>query len=157
MPRAEYYHSLSAPEATVIQPAVFAVVRREDQVLLVRRRDDLLWELPGGRVDLGESVVDALVREVAEEAGVTIKVTGVAGVYSDPAHRQAYPDGHVRQVLAVCFHAWTTGEEVPRPDQVETVAAEWVTPEQVDELAMHPAMRLRLAQALAQPDLAHFS
>ncbi|MGQ0479818.1 MAG: NUDIX hydrolase [Pseudonocardia sp.] len=156
MPRAEYYHSPSAPKATVIQPTVFAVVRREDEVLLVRRRDDLLWELPGGRVDLGESAVDAVVREVAEEAGVTIKVTGVAGVYSDPAHRQAYPDGHVRQVLAICFHAWPTDEQPPRPDQVETVAAEWFAPEQMDVLAMHPAMRLRLGRALAQPDLAYF-
>ncbi|MFZ2119232.1 MAG: NUDIX domain-containing protein, partial [Pseudonocardiaceae bacterium] len=40
------------------------------RVLLVRRADDGYWELPGGRVEVGESASAAVVREVAEEAGV---------------------------------------------------------------------------------------
>ena len=139
----------------MIHPAAFAVVRDEDRVLLVQRCDDQLWELPGGKIDLGESAVEAVVREVAEEAALSIKVTGIAGVYSDPEHRQLYPDGEVRQVLALCFHAWSLGGQ-PRPDHQETRAAEWVPLDRVDTLPMHPAMRLRLTQALAQPEFAHF-
>jgi ADP-ribose pyrophosphatase YjhB (NUDIX family) len=152
--RTEFYHHVSAPEPTVIRPTAFAVVRDADRVLLAQRCDDGLWELPGGGVDLGESAVDAVVREVAEETGVTIKVTGVAGVYSDPAHRQEYAGGEVRQVLALCFHAWPLDGR-PRPDGVETRAAAWVEPDRIADLPMHPAMRLRLAQALGQPDITH--
>jgi ADP-ribose pyrophosphatase YjhB (NUDIX family) len=109
--RMEYYHDVVAPEARKVLPAAFAIVRNGyglGQVLLVRHADDGFWELPGGRVEVGESASAAVVREVAEEAGVAIKVTGLAGVYSDPGHVQAYPHGDgIYQRLAVCFHAVT--------------------------------------------------
>jgi NUDIX domain len=59
--RQVYFHDPDAPPAAVVAPSVFVVARDErDSVLLVRRRDSGLWELPGGRVDVGESAVDAL-------------------------------------------------------------------------------------------------
>jgi ADP-ribose pyrophosphatase YjhB (NUDIX family) len=91
MTRMEYYHDVAAPQARELLPAAFAIVRNGlGHVLLVRRADDGYWELPGGRVEVGESASAAVVREVAEEAGLTIKVTGLAGVYSDPGHVLAY-------------------------------------------------------------------
>ncbi|HEX6401677.1 MAG TPA: NUDIX domain-containing protein [Pseudonocardiaceae bacterium] len=76
------------------------------RVLLVRRTDDGYWELPGGRIEVGESASAAAVREDAEQTGVTITLTGLAGVYSDPTHVVAYPrrKGTYQQV-AVWFHA----------------------------------------------------
>src|SRR5918998_4025786 len=69
--RVEHYQDPDAPPATVVVPLVYAIVRNGDgDVLLVRRLDTGDWELPGGRVDPGESAVDALVREVEEEAGL---------------------------------------------------------------------------------------
>jgi 8-oxo-dGTP pyrophosphatase MutT (NUDIX family) len=48
-------------------PAAFATVRNPaGQVLMVRRIDDGNWELPGGRVEVGETVAEAVIREVAE-------------------------------------------------------------------------------------------
>ena len=92
-----------------------------------------------------------MIREVAEEAGVTIVVTSLAGVYSDPGHVLAYPDERgVYQQIAVCFHAISPDHDV-HPDQDETIAAAWFDPEQATPLAMHPAMRQRLTNALAQP------
>jgi ADP-ribose pyrophosphatase YjhB (NUDIX family) len=104
MTRMEYYHDVAAPQARGLLPVAYAIVRNDlNQILLVRRADDLYWELPGGRVDIGESASTAVVREVAEEAGVTIEVTGLAGVYSDPGHILAYPGGErVYQQFAVC-------------------------------------------------------
>lgn len=57
---------------------VAAVIRREGRVLLGRRFADAhlggLWELPGGKVEPGESLPDALAREIAEEIGVAVRV-----------------------------------------------------------------------------------
>ena len=157
MARVEYYHDVAAPQARDLLPAAFAIVRNGvGQVLLVRRADDGYWELPGGRIEVGESASAAVVREVAEEAGVTIKVTGLSGLYSDPGHVLAYPHGDgIYQQFAVCFHAFTPARDA-QPDHHETSAAAWFGPEQARQLAMHPAMRQRLGDALGNPDRAHF-
>jgi len=157
MARTEYYHDVAAPQARELLPAAFAVVRsRSGRVLLVRRADDGYWELPGGRVEVGESASAAVVREVAEEAGVPIDVTGLAGVYSDPGHVLAYPHGRgTYQQIAICFHAFSAAGHT-QPDHDETTDAGWFDPEQTARLAIHPAMRRRLTDALAEPYQAHF-
>jgi 8-oxo-dGTP pyrophosphatase MutT (NUDIX family) len=129
MARMEYYHDVAAPQARKLLPTAFAVVRNGlGQVLFVRRADDGCWELPGGRVEVGESALAAVVREVAEEAGVTIKVTGLAGVYSDPSHVLAYPCGEgIYQQFAVCFHAFTPARNA-QSDEDETIAAHGSNP-----------------------------
>jgi 8-oxo-dGTP pyrophosphatase MutT (NUDIX family) len=156
MPRVQYYHDPAAPAPTSIAPAAFAVVRDDaSRVLLVRRVDDGLWELPGGRVEPGESVVEAAEREVAEESGVTVKVTRLAGVYTDPAHVIVYPaDGEARQQFAVCFHAFPVAGG-PYPDRDETCEVAWVPVTWLDRLAMHPTMRRWLAHAVSSPDHPH--
>ena len=157
MTRVEYYHDVAAPQPRGLLPAAFAIVRNDGgQILLVRRADDGYWELPGGRIEVGESASAAVVREVAEETGVTITVTGLAGVYSDPGHVLAYPheDG-IYQQLAVCFRAFTPVHNT-QPDHDETSGAAWFDPEQATQLVMHPAMRQRLTDALTEPHRAHF-
>ena len=152
MARIEYFHDSSAPAANSLTPTAFAAVRDDlGRLLLVRRIDSGNWELPGGRVELGESAARAAEREVAEEAGVTVKVTHLVGVYTDPGHLMAYPDtGEIRQQFAVCFHAMPIDGQ-PRPDRNETRAAAWVDPDQVGELAVHPSMRERIADAVSGP------
>jgi len=63
----------------------------EGRLLLVRRCDTGDWELPGGHVDPGESAAGAAVRETAEESGITVEITGLAGIYTDPGHVIADP------------------------------------------------------------------
>ena len=156
----EFYRDTSAPRAHDVLPAAFAAVRNgAGELLLVRRIDDGNWELPGGRIEVGETVAEALVREVAEESGVTVVLTGLSGVYSDPTHVLVDPDGSVHQQLALCFHAVPAGPDGdgpdgdggPRPDAVETDAASWCPVTGLDDLPMHPAMRLRVRHAVAVP------
>ena len=147
--RRQYFHDPAAPAAVSLLAMAFAVVRDLDaRVLLVRRADDGNWELPGGRVEVGESASEAAVREVAEESAVLVTVTGVSGVYSDPYHVIAYPGGGIHQQLAVCFHAWHSAG-TPNPDGRETVAAAWFAPADALQLTVHPAMRPRLQHGLA--------
>ena len=155
----EYYRDPNAPRAHDVLPAAFAAVRNDaGEVLLVRRIDDGFWELPGGRVEVGESAADAVIREVAEESGVTIALTGLSGVYSDPTHVLLDPDGTVHQQLALCFHAVPAAADTegPCPDGIETTEAVWCTPAALANLVMHPAMRQRVDDAVTAPDRTHF-
>src|SRR4051794_40391938 len=148
--REEYYHDPAAPRANSLAPTAFAAVRDDfGRILLVRRADTGNWELPGGRVEIGESATLAAEREVAEESGIHVKIIQLAGVYTYPGHVMVYPaNGEVRQQFAVCFHAVPLDGE-PEPDHDETCEAAWVAPERIDALPIHPSMRLRIAHAIS--------
>ncbi|HEY3081523.1 MAG TPA: NUDIX domain-containing protein [Chloroflexota bacterium] len=60
------------------------VLRHDGQVLLTKREDFEVWCLPGGGVDGGESLAQAAVREVREETGLEVRLTGLVGLYSRP-------------------------------------------------------------------------
>ena len=53
-------------------------------MLLCHRRDHDLWNLPGGALEHGEAPRDGVIREVKEETGLEVEVSGLAGVYSKP-------------------------------------------------------------------------
>jgi len=75
-------------------------------------------------------------------------------VYSDPTHVLLDPDGAVHQQLALCFHAvpvTADNTQRPRPDGIETNAATWCNPAAIATLDMHPAMRLRVHDAVVTP------
>ena len=156
----EYYQDPNAPRAHDVLPAAFAAVRNvAGEVLLVRRIDDGYWELPGGRLEVGESAAQAVIREVAEESGVTIALTGLSGVYSDPTHVLLDPDGTVHQQLALCFHAVPTPAdttEAATPGRDRNQGGSLVRPAALANLVMHPAMRLRLHDAITAPHRTHF-
>jgi 8-oxo-dGTP diphosphatase len=67
-------------------PTVDVVIFRPEQgILLIRRKNPPPgWALPGGFIDYGESAEQAAVREVLEETGLRVQLTGLIGVYSDP-------------------------------------------------------------------------
>lgn len=147
--RRVYYHDPSAPPATVVTPSVFVAVRGVGgRLLLVRRCDTGAWELPGGRVDVGEAAVQAAVRETAEEAGVQVHVTGLVGVFTDPGHVIRSVTGEVRQQFAVVFHARAVGGD-PHPDMRETSEAAWVAVDDLAHLPIEPPSRLWITAALA--------
>jgi 8-oxo-dGTP diphosphatase len=65
-------------------------------VLVERKNPPHGWALPGGFVDYGETCETAAVREAAEETGLAVTLTGLLGVYSDPARD---PRGHTMSVV----------------------------------------------------------
>jgi ADP-ribose pyrophosphatase YjhB (NUDIX family) len=147
--RQVYFHDPVAPVATRVVPSVFVAVRGpHGSLLLVRRCDSGYWELPGGRVDVGESAVDAAVREVAEETGVEVMVTGLVGLSTDPGHVIRATEGEVRQQFAVLFRARAVRGD-PRGDRHETSAAAWVAPVDVPGLPMGLPIRQWVTAALA--------
>jgi ADP-ribose pyrophosphatase YjhB (NUDIX family) len=147
MPKKDYYDDPNAPKANSIVPAVTALVENDSrEILMIERTDNGLWALPGGAQDIGESITEAARREVAEETGIEIEITGLSGIYSDPRHVIAYDNGEVRQEFSVCFLAKMTGGELRTSS--ESRQARWVPVSQLNDLHMHPSMRLRVTHGL---------
>jgi ADP-ribose pyrophosphatase YjhB (NUDIX family) len=141
--RTEYLNDPNAPKANSIVVAVTVfVVDDRDRVLLIRRTDNGLWAVPGGAQDFGEYIAETAVRETREESGINIEVTGIVGIYTNPHHVMAYTDGEVRQQFSICFRArYLSGEPTPSDESSEV---RWVTRDELDELPIHPSMRLRI-------------
>lgn len=148
MARIDYFNDPKAPKANSIVPSVTAVALNEaGEVLLIHKTDNDLWALPGGGVDVGESVADAAVRETKEETGFDVEVTGLVGLYTNPAHVMAYDDGEVRQQFSICFTAKITGGELRTSSESKEVA--FVRPDRLDDLNIHPSMRMRIDRGLS--------
>jgi 8-oxo-dGTP diphosphatase len=72
-----------APGTTVV---ALTFIQEGGKILLVRQAyGERYWSLPGGKMELGESIDEAAVREVREETGLEVRVTRVIGLYSKPA------------------------------------------------------------------------
>ena len=85
MGRTDYYDDPEAPASISLVVAASAVVTDgAGRVLLLRRSDSGNWALPGGTLELGESITECAVREVREETGLDVEVMGLVGVYTDP-------------------------------------------------------------------------
>ena len=124
-------------------PSVTAIVPNErGQLLLVHKTDNDLWALPGGAMDVGESMAETVVREVKEETGIDVAVLGVVGIYTNPNHVMAYDDGEVRQQCSICFTTRLLGGQLATSS--ETSEVEWVAPDRMNRLNIHPSMRLRI-------------
>ncbi|MEV7445636.1 NUDIX domain-containing protein [Streptomyces sp. NPDC091204] len=147
MSRIDYFRDPSAPAANSVVPSVTAVVR-DDQgnVLLIHKTDNNFWALPGGGHDAGETISQTVVREVQEETGISVIVEDIVGLYTDPAHVMAYDDGEVRQQFSICFHARPVGGSLRTSSESKEVR--WVSPADLDELDIHPSMRLRITHGL---------
>ena len=112
---------MTVARAVVPVAAVLAVVARDGQVLLVRRAnppDQGLWGFPGGRIEAGETMLAATVRELAEETGIVAQAGRLIEAFDLLDHA---PDGSLRHhyVVLVVACAWQSGDPVPGDDALE--------------------------------------
>lgn len=109
------------------QLAVSAAIFRDGQVLLVRRARSPakgFYSLPGGRVEYGETLEQALTREVAEETGLAVGITGLAG-WREVVPNAAHPGHYVILSFAA---RWLAGEPALN-DELDDFR--WIAPEAV--------------------------
>ena len=108
------------------------VKNANDEILLIRNHKRG-WEIPQGRVEEGESLVEALHREVREEAGVEIEMGPLAAVWSKVAPPPA--------VIFTFLGRYLSGDLSTSGDSVE---ARWVTPAEAVEEVSNKVMKERL-------------
>lgn len=98
-------------------PAVGAIVFRESEVLLVRRRDPPYqgrWSVPGGVLEVGETVEQAVVRETREETAVEVRPAEVIAVADFIEREGERVRWHYVLVDVLCVHV--RGEPYPGSD-----------------------------------------
>jgi 8-oxo-dGTP pyrophosphatase MutT (NUDIX family) len=144
----DYHDDPAAPEPNSLVPAVTVVVAREDgAILLIRRTDNGNWALPGGAVEMQESVAEAAIRETWEETGVKCEITGLAGIYSDPRHVIHYTSNdEVRREFSIVLTARPVDGQ-PTPSE-ESREVRWVRPADLAGYAMDRSMRKRVEDFL---------
>ena len=84
------------------------------RVLLQKRADNGFWGLPGGWLDVGESVEQGAIREVFEETGLRVRIRRLVGIYSDPKNYtiMTYPGGPTFQFVTIAFECERQSGEV---------------------------------------------
>jgi 8-oxo-dGTP pyrophosphatase MutT (NUDIX family) len=149
--RIDYHNDPNAPKATSLVPSVnIVVVNDAGQILLIKRSDNDNWALPGGAIDLGESMTQAGVRETSEETGIDCEIVGLVGIYSDPGHVILYTsNGEVRQEFSIVLTAKPVGGQ-PTPSD-ESTDVRWVDADAVETYPMDRAMSKRLRHYLEGP------
>ncbi len=108
------------------QVAVSAGIFRDGKILLTRRANNPkgpLWTFPGGRIEFGETMAEALKREILEETGLTIEIAGPAGV------REMLPaqSGHGHFIILPFAARWVSGEITLNDELAE---ARWFDPDE---------------------------
>lgn len=144
----DYHDDPDAPEPNSMVPSVNVVVANDaGEILLIRRSDNGNWALPGGAIDLGESVAQAAIRETSEETGINCEITGLVGIYTDPKHIILYTsNGEVRQEFSIVLIARPTGGTPTRSD--ESTEVRWVPSSEIRLYGMDRSMRLRIEHYL---------
>jgi len=127
-------------------PSVHTLVRREDRILLVKRaRPPLegLWGLPGGTVELGESVTQAAVRETREETGLSVQVTRFLG-YIDAIERD--DQGLVSWHYVIFYFEAVTPDKSPTPGD-DAEAVRWIKEQDLHQFSLTDAVQRCLTWA----------
>lgn len=143
--RIDYLEDPSAPPPNSVVPSANVIATNDaGEVLLIRRSDNGNYALPGGGMDLGESLTDTAIRETLEETGWRVEIDGLVGVFSNPGHVLHYTSNdEVRQEMSLVYFGRVVAQE-GEPDS-ESTEVVWIAPDALDEVGpMHPTMRYRL-------------
>ncbi|PKO03213.1 MAG: ADP-ribose pyrophosphatase [Chloroflexi bacterium HGW-Chloroflexi-5] len=83
--------------------ATMLLINQQKELLMMKRTDNLFWGLPGGSLELGESLEECVKRETFEEVGITVDHMKLFGVYSGKEMHYTYPNGDEVYIVSAVF------------------------------------------------------
>lgn len=147
MSRRDYFNDPHAPKINSLVPSASVIAPNEEgKILLQKRSDTGVWALPGGAMEIGETLGQTAIRETKEETGLDVELEYIVGIYTNPHHVVAFSTGEVRQQFSLCFAAHLVGGEIRVSDESTDVG--FFSPEEIENLHMHPSIRLRIQHFL---------
>jgi 8-oxo-dGTP pyrophosphatase MutT (NUDIX family)/uncharacterized cupin superfamily protein len=134
------------PAPNALKPGVaVAIFDADNRLLVVKRRDSGFWAMPGGVMELSESLETCAHREIREETGIEITITGLIGAYTDPATIIAYSDGEVRREFSVLLAASPLTRDLSHDD--ESTALAWVGEQEMSAYPVVASQQRRIVDA----------
>jgi ADP-ribose pyrophosphatase YjhB (NUDIX family) len=122
--------------ATLVLPSVSGFVLDDtERLLLIRHAVDGRWVVPGGCVEPDEAPVDAVIREMREETGLTTEPVKLLGVFGGPDYRIRYPNGDVVSYVVSAFECRLTGGTL-RADGREALEARFFSPDELMDVQL---------------------
>ena len=141
--RIDHYYNDKAPQANSIKPAAaVAIVNPQREILLLHRRDNGKWTMPGGTLEFGESLTGCAMRELKEECGLDVEIKDIIGTYTDPNVLVEYSDGEVRQEFTIVYYGEAQDCNITLDE--ESSAYKWIPIDSVQSLPMADSQRRRL-------------
>lgn len=122
-------------DTVLFRVSASALIFEEGRILLAHRRDIDWWNLPGGGMEAGETLEEAVIREVYEETGLQVEVEQLVGVYSKPQ----------KQEVVLTFRCKKTGGTLHATE--ESRACRYFAPEELPANTL-PKHRQRVEDAL---------
>ena len=139
---------LVGADTCLILPAVAVIILTDNgRVVLVRSHEHDVWMIPGGIIDFGESVADAVVREAHEETGLAVTPAQQVGCYSGKDFTVRYKSGDVVQIASFPCVARVNGGALRTGDPGQIAAVAAFDPRHLPP--MYPHWRRVLDDALA--------
>ncbi len=124
------------------------MIVRDGKALIIKRAHEPRkgeWSLPGGLIDLGESLTDAVRREIKEETGLDVELGPIIETF-DRIHRDG--DGRIRyHFVIVDYVCWPKGGDAVAGSDADAVA--WVTADEVDRYGINAHAKAVLERGLA--------
>lgn len=146
--RTDYYYRDDSPAANSIRPAAaVAILNSKRELLMLHRKDNKKWTMPGGTLEFGESMTECALREVKEESGLDVKIKDIIGTYTDPNIRVAYSDGEVRQEFTIVYYGEALNYDVSLDD--ESSQFQWVPLGEVISLPLADSQKRRIGDVLS--------
>ncbi len=165
---ASYIHDLRArvgPRKLILACTGVVLRDQDGRVLLHHRTDFDVWGLPGGLLELGETIRQCARRELLEETGYRAGDMHLVGLYSEPEWDVTFPNGHEMQQFCVLFEAPSAGR-ARDPDAAESHDVRWFPSDALPELppghvrmladvatARRPAFAAPQAEPITEPQI----
>ncbi len=117
----------------LLLPSVAAIIRDEQNRILLQRTAELVWSLPAGAIEPGETPARAIIREVWEETGLIVRPLRIVGVFGGGGFRYQYSNGDAVEYTIILFECERVGGELGGRDD-ETIKLKYFSLEEMPPL-----------------------